>query len=57
MNCYASALLALTIFFYVVIYTLWLKRRTAQNIAIGGAAGRHAAKRKLRSRVAVGSRD
>jgi protoheme IX farnesyltransferase len=35
----ASALLAFTIFFYVVIYTMWLKRRTAQNIVIGGAAG------------------
>ena len=38
-NWYAGALLALTIFFYVVIYTLWLKRWTAQNIVIGGAAG------------------
>jgi protoheme IX farnesyltransferase len=38
-NWYAGALLAFTIFFYVVIYTLWLKRRTAQNIVIGGAAG------------------
>src|SRR5215475_13385766 len=36
---YAGALLAFTIFFYVVIYTLGLKRRTAQNIVIGGAAG------------------
>src|SRR5205085_6895721 len=35
----AAALLAFTIFFYVVIYTIWLKRRTAQNIVIGGAAG------------------
>lgn len=35
----AAALLALTITFYVVIYTIWLKRRTAQNIVIGGAAG------------------
>jgi heme o synthase len=35
----AAALLAFTIFFYVVIYTVWLKRRTPQNIVIGGAAG------------------
>src|SRR6185437_3229202 len=33
------ALLAFTIFFYVVIYTVWLKRSTPQNIVIGGAAG------------------
>jgi protoheme IX farnesyltransferase len=38
-NWLAGALLAFTIFFYVVIYTLGLKRRTAQNIVIGGAAG------------------
>lgn len=38
-NVTAAALLALTIFFYVVIYTMWLKRRTPQNIVIGGAAG------------------
>jgi protoheme IX farnesyltransferase len=38
-NWYAGALLAFTIFFYVVIYTMWLKRSTAQNIVIGGAAG------------------
>jgi protoheme IX farnesyltransferase len=38
-NWYAGALLAFTIFFYVVIYTIALKRRTAQNIVIGGAAG------------------
>jgi protoheme IX farnesyltransferase len=38
-NHQAAALLALTIFFYVVIYTMWLKRWTAQNIVIGGAAG------------------
>jgi len=38
-NWYAGGLLAFTIFFYVVIYTLGLKRRTAQNIVIGGAAG------------------
>src|SRR6266545_1157494 len=35
----AAALLAFTIFFYVVVYTAWLKRRTPQNIVIGGAAG------------------
>src|SRR6266516_442414 len=35
----AAALLAFTIFFYVVIYTMWLKRLTPQNIVIGGAAG------------------
>jgi protoheme IX farnesyltransferase len=38
-NLLAAALLAFTIFFYVVIYTLWLKRSTPQNIVIGGAAG------------------
>src|SRR6201994_357793 len=38
-NWFAGGLLAFTIFFYVVIYTLGLKRRTAQNIVIGGAAG------------------
>jgi protoheme IX farnesyltransferase len=38
-NWLASALLAFTIFFYVVVYTMWLKRRTTQNIVIGGAAG------------------
>jgi protoheme IX farnesyltransferase len=38
-NWFASALLAFTIFFYVVIYTIWLKRTTPQNIVIGGAAG------------------
>jgi protoheme IX farnesyltransferase len=35
----AAALLAFTIFFYIVIYTMWLKRWTPQNIVIGGAAG------------------
>ena len=35
----AAALLAFTIFFYVAVYTMWLKRRSAQNIVIGGAAG------------------
>jgi protoheme IX farnesyltransferase len=38
-NWAAAVLLAFTIFFYVVIYTIWLKRRTPQNIVIGGAAG------------------
>ncbi len=39
LNPGAAALLAFTIFFYVVVYTMWLKRRTPQNIVIGGAAG------------------
>lgn len=39
LNWAASALLALTIGFYVFVYTMWLKRRTPQNIVIGGAAG------------------
>jgi protoheme IX farnesyltransferase len=38
-NVAAAALLALTIGFYVVVYTMWLKRSTPQNIVIGGAAG------------------
>jgi len=38
-NWTAGALLALTIAFYLVVYTMWLKRRTPQNIVIGGAAG------------------
>jgi protoheme IX farnesyltransferase len=38
-NWTAGALLAFTIFFYLVIYTMWLKRWTPQNIVIGGAAG------------------
>jgi len=38
-NVAAAGLLAFTIFFYVVVYTLWLKRATPQNIVIGGAAG------------------
>jgi heme o synthase len=38
-NLAAAALLAFTIFFYAVIYTMWLKRWTPQNIVIGGAAG------------------
>ncbi|GEQ97277.1 protoheme IX farnesyltransferase [Iodidimonas gelatinilytica] len=39
LNLAAATLLALTIVFYAVIYTIWLKRRTPQNIVIGGAAG------------------
>jgi protoheme IX farnesyltransferase len=39
LNLAAAALLALTIAFYVFVYTIWLKRRTPQNIVIGGAAG------------------
>ncbi len=38
-NWAAGALLAFTIFFYIAVYTMWLKRWTAQNIVIGGAAG------------------
>ena len=38
-NVLAGALLAFTIFFYAVVYTMWLKRWTPQNIVIGGAAG------------------
>ena len=38
-NWLAAALLAFTIFFYAVVYTMWLKRSTPQNIVIGGAAG------------------
>jgi protoheme IX farnesyltransferase len=38
-NPLAAALLAFTIFFYAVVYTMWLKRSTPQNIVIGGAAG------------------
>jgi protoheme IX farnesyltransferase len=38
-NWVAAGLLAATIGFYVFVYTLWLKRRTPQNIVIGGAAG------------------
>ena len=38
-NYLAALLLAFTIFFYVVIYSMWLKRLTPQNIVIGGAAG------------------
>jgi protoheme IX farnesyltransferase len=39
LNTTAAALLAFTIFFYAVVYTMWLKRATPQNIVIGGAAG------------------
>ncbi|WGF86943.1 heme o synthase [Marinivivus vitaminiproducens] len=39
LNWAAGGLLALTIAFYVLVYTMWLKRRTPQNIVIGGAAG------------------
>ena len=38
-NWFAAAFLAFTIFFYAVVYTVWLKRWTPQNIVIGGAAG------------------
>ena len=38
-NWVAGGLLAFTIFFYLVVYTMWLKRTTPQNIVIGGAAG------------------
>ena len=38
-NAVAAGLLALSILFYVFVYTVWLKRRTPQNIVIGGAAG------------------
>ena len=39
LNWVAAALLALSALFYVLVYTIWLKRRTPQNIVIGGAAG------------------
>jgi len=38
-NVLAAAILAVSILFYVLVYTVWLKRRTPQNIVIGGAAG------------------
>jgi heme o synthase len=38
-NSLSAGLLAFTIFFYAVVYTMWLKRSTPQNIVIGGAAG------------------
>lgn len=37
-NALAAAVLAFTIFFYAVVYSMWLKRWTPQNIVIGGAA-------------------
>ena len=39
LNWLAAGLLAFTILFYAVVYTMWLKRWTAQNIVIGGLAG------------------
>ncbi|QNE33421.1 protoheme IX farnesyltransferase [Sphingomonas sp. NBWT7] len=39
LNYAAAAILAISILFYVLVYTVWLKRRTPQNIVIGGAAG------------------
>ena len=39
LNVLAAAILTVSILFYVLVYTVWLKRRTAQNIVIGGAAG------------------
>jgi protoheme IX farnesyltransferase len=39
LNIHAAALLAFAIFFYIAVYTMWLKRSTPQNIVIGGAAG------------------
>ena len=39
LNVAAAAILAVSILFYVLVYTVWLKRRTPQNIVIGGAAG------------------
>ena len=38
-NWFAAGVLAVSILFYVLVYTVWLKRRTPQNIVIGGAAG------------------
>ena len=38
-NIYAGFLLACSILFYIIVYTIWLKRKTYQNIVIGGAAG------------------
>ena len=38
-NAVAAGLLAAAVLFYVFVYTMWLKRRTTQNIVIGGAAG------------------
>ncbi|MEQ1868383.1 MAG: heme o synthase, partial [Micropepsaceae bacterium] len=39
LNVLAAVILAVSILFYVLVYTVWLKRRTPQNIVIGGAAG------------------
>jgi protoheme IX farnesyltransferase len=38
-NLLSAIMLAVTIFFYVVVYTIWLKQKTSQNIVIGGVAG------------------
>jgi protoheme IX farnesyltransferase len=38
-NWFAASILAVSILFYVLVYTIWLKRRTPQNIVVGGAAG------------------
>jgi len=38
-NFLSALMLSITIFFYIIIYTIWLKQRTPQNIVIGGAAG------------------
>ena len=38
-NIYAGLILALSILFYIFVYTIWLKRKTYQNIVVGGAAG------------------
>ena len=55
-NWVAAALLAVTILFYVFVYTIWLKRRTPQNIVIGGAAGRLPADDRLGRRDGRGQR-
>ena len=49
-NWLAASVLAASILFYVLVYTVWLKRRTAQNIVIGGAAGARAFLRWYRAR-------
>jgi protoheme IX farnesyltransferase len=49
-NLVAAALLAAAILFYVFVYTIWLKRRTPQNIVIGGASARSATSRPSASR-------
>ena len=46
-NLVAAGMLAVSIAFYVFIYTMWLKRRTPQNIVIGGAAGAFSAHHRL----------